>query len=173
MLRNFHDASVEFGERKSDEWAILYQGDRENDVICHNDFAPNNLIFSDHGVPTAMIDFDLCGPGLYLRDLAYLTYWMVPLSFQLNGGMNSFSKHDLAIGSQRLKTIFQAYGTDDYIALLDMVLDVLNHKSDYQAAVKSIGGKAANAQVRGGQIAHWQKEAKAFEQMLPKLRANF
>lgn len=171
MLREFHDVSAKFGELESDEWAFTYQGDMPNEVICHNDFAPYNLIFND-GIPTAIIDFDLSGPGPRLRDLAYLTYWMVPLSFQTDD-MGSFGEHDLTSGSQRLKAICKAYGTDDYLGLLDMVLDVLNHMGDYDAAVKMIGEKAANKLNKGGHMAHWQKEAEAFKQMLPKLRTNF
>lgn len=173
MLRKFHDASAGFSEFESDVWAFTYQGDKPNEVICHNDFAPYNLIFNDGGTPTAIIDFDLCGPGPRLRDLAYLAYWVVPLSFQSADDMGRLGSVDLAIDSKRLKTICEAYGTDDYAGLLDMVLDVLIHMGNYEAAVKMIGRKAADKLKAGGHMAHWQKEAEAFKQTLPKLRANF
>lgn len=171
ILRKFHDVSAKFGELESDEWAFTYKGEKPNEVICHNDFAPYNLIFND-GIPTAVIDFDLCGPGPRLRDLAYLTYWLVPLSSR-SDDMGHFSEHDLISGSGRIRAICQAYGTDDYVGLLDMVLDVLNHMGDYEAAVKMIGQKSACRLKNDGNMAHWQKEAEAFKQMLPKLRANF
>ncbi|MEW7008175.1 aminoglycoside phosphotransferase family protein [Lentilitoribacter sp. EG35] len=172
MLRKFHDASESFGELESADWAFTPQGDTPNEVICHNDFAPYNLIFDGNGTPTAIIDFDLSGPAPRLRDLAYLTYWMVPLSFQSND-MGSLSTSDLAMGSQRLKIICAAYGTDDYLGLLDMLANVLIHMGDYKATVKILGEKAANNLKNGGHMVHWQKEAEAFKQMLPKLRANF
>lgn len=172
MLREFHDVSAKFDELQSDEWAFNYRSSMPNEVICHNDFAPYNLIFDDGGTPIAMIDFDLCGPGLRLRDLAYLTYWMVPLSFEPNN-MGSFGEQELASGGKRIKAICDAYGTDDYTGLLDMVLDVLYQMGDYEAAVKMIGEKTANMLNRGGHMTQWQKEADAFKEMLPKLRANF
>lgn len=173
MLREFHNASAGFSELDSDEWAFTYQGDLPNEVICHNDFAPYNLIFNDSGTPTSIIDFDLAGPAPRLRDLAYLAYWMVPLSAQSGIGMGGFGSRDLAIGSKRLRAICEAYGTTDYTGLLDMVLDVLNHKGDYDAAVSMMGQKRANILKSSGHMAYWQKEADAFKQMLPKLRANF
>lgn len=173
MLRKFHDVSAGFGELSSDVWAFTYQGDRQNEVICHNDFAPYNLIFDDAGTPTAIIDFDLCGPGPRLRDLAYLAYWVVPLSYQSVDEMGRHGSIDLAIDSKRLTAICKAYGTEDITGLLDMVLDVLHHMGNYEAMEKMIGRKAADKLKAGGHIAHWQKEADAYKQMLPKLRANF
>ena len=46
-------------------------------VVCHNDAAPNNFVFSD-GMPVALIDFDLAAPGDPLEDLGYMGWaWCV------------------------------------------------------------------------------------------------
>jgi hypothetical protein len=46
-------------------------------VVCHNDAAPNNFVFSE-GMPVALIDFDLARPGEPLEDLAYMAWgWCI------------------------------------------------------------------------------------------------
>lgn len=48
-------------------------------MICHNDFAPHNLVFRS-GRPVAVIDFDTSSPGPRAWDLAHLAYRLVPLT---------------------------------------------------------------------------------------------
>ena len=48
-------------------------------MICHNDFAPHNLVFHG-GVLVGAIDFDTCSPGPRLGDLAYFATRAIPLS---------------------------------------------------------------------------------------------
>lgn len=46
-------------------------------VVCHHDLGPNNAVFRD-GLPVALIDFDLAGPGSPLEDLGYMAWlWCV------------------------------------------------------------------------------------------------
>ena len=48
-------------------------------MICHNDFAPYNLVFTNWR-PRAIIDFDMAGPGPRVWDVSYAAYCFVPLS---------------------------------------------------------------------------------------------
>ncbi len=64
-LRAFHDAGAGF---EGDRWQWPTHEPRE--VICHNDFAPYNLMFED-GRLTGVIDLDLASPGPRDLDLAY------------------------------------------------------------------------------------------------------
>ena len=80
LLRAFHDAAFGISPGDLKDWAFAYPDSDQHEVICHNDFAPYNMIFKG-GLPTAIIDFDLAGPGPRLRDLAYLAYWFVPCRF--------------------------------------------------------------------------------------------
>jgi len=170
MLRQYHDASAEMVASHPTGWAYAYPDTSQHQVICHNDFAPYNMVF-DHDMPVAIIDFDLAGPGPRLRDLAYLAYWMVPLSFS-GGELTAASQADLANTSQRLKALCRAYGTDAYADLLNMVTHVVGHMGDPAAAEKMVGPVAAAKLAEGGHFDHWQREAAAFGQNHARVSEN-
>lgn len=170
MLRKLHDATRGLDFVPDGNWAYTYPLAERNDVICHNDFAPYNMIFRD-GLPVAIIDFDLAGPGPHLRDLAYLAYWFAPLSFS-SEDLAEPSARDLANGSSRLKLLCSAYGTSDYVGLLDMVLEVLNHMGDETAVAKMVGRDAATRLQEGGHFNHWKKEARSFHENRPVIWRN-
>ena len=74
-LREWHDATADFHEPNA-KWGLPPSGPQE--VICHNDFAPYNCVFSN-GRFIGAIDFDFCSPGARIWDLAYTAYRYVPL----------------------------------------------------------------------------------------------
>ena len=132
MLRELHDATVDLDPEPTSGWAYAFPDVQRHEVVCHNDFAPYNMIFRD-GLPVGIVDFDLAGPGPRLRDLAYLAYWFAPLSFTA-GDLAEATVSDATNGHARLKLICQIYGTRDMGGLLDMVSEVLHHMSSEQAA---------------------------------------
>ena len=54
-------------------------GHEPREVICHNDFAPYNLMF-EGTAPTGVIDFDVASPGPRVWDMGYTAYRFVPLT---------------------------------------------------------------------------------------------
>ncbi len=118
MLRRIHDASLDF-----DLADAVWQSPARvsGEVICHNDFAPHNLVF-DHGVLTGAIDFDRCSPGSRLWDLAYFATRAVPLG---SGG-------DLSQIRRRLDLLLSTYGTSASRAeLLQVALVRLHDIADF------------------------------------------
>ena len=76
-LRAFHDASVGFVMPSDGSWQ--WPSHEPVEVICHNDFAPYNLMF-ESGRLTGVIDLDLASPGPRVWDMAYTAYRFVPLT---------------------------------------------------------------------------------------------
>src|SRR4051794_529172 len=77
LLRAFHDASAGFVAPADACWQ--WPAHEPVQVICHNDFAPYNLMF-DNGKLTGVIDLDLASPGPRVWDMAYTAYRFVPLT---------------------------------------------------------------------------------------------
>ena len=99
LMRRMHDASVVLLDQPS-PWQT---GPHEPaEVICHNDFAPYNMVFRQQRL-VGIIDFDRASPGPRLWDLAFLAYHLVPLS---KGGMPKRMR------AERLRSLLGAYGTD-------------------------------------------------------------
>ena len=76
LIRDFHDAVESFVPPPNAVWNVAIRPDGD-DIICHNDLAPWNLIRNGHLV---FIDWDGAGPGTLLWDLAYAIHGFVPLS---------------------------------------------------------------------------------------------
>jgi Ser/Thr protein kinase RdoA (MazF antagonist) len=80
-LRAFHDASLGFVPPADGRWQ--WPAREPAEVVCHNDFAPYNLMFED-GKLTGVIDLDLASPGPRVWDMAYTAYRFVPLTDPAN-----------------------------------------------------------------------------------------
>ncbi|MEI2296678.1 phosphotransferase [Ensifer sp. MJa1] len=170
LLRAYHDATADFVFTDADQWAFRFPDRLRWEVICHNDFAPYNLIFRGEK-PAGIIDFDLAGPGPRLRDVAYLAYWMVPLSFH-SDDLKAAAIEDLDRGSPRLKRFCETYGLGCDAALLAMVAEVLRHMGDEAAMLAMIGASATERLKCCGHLDHWGRELDAFERHRALLLAN-
>jgi aminoglycoside phosphotransferase (APT) family kinase protein len=122
LLRRLHDATAGF-ERPGAVWRLPAHEPAE--VVCHNDFAPYNLVFRDR-VPVAVIDFDTASPGPRAWDVAYLAYRLVPLTAPANPDAPATSE---AERDRRLERLCATYGAgvtpDDVLALVPARLDEL------------------------------------------------
>ncbi len=103
LLRRIHDASVIHVQTR-EGWRGAAREPVE--VICHNDFAPYNLVFRD-GAVVGVIDFDMAAPGPRLWDLAYLAYRLVPFVEDAAAPPSIRDAEDARLGA-----LLTAYGTD-------------------------------------------------------------
>ncbi|WP_196930109.1 phosphotransferase [Micromonospora ureilytica] len=78
------------------------------EVVCHNDFAPYNMVFTDRRL-AGVVDWDTASPGPRSWDLAYLAYRLVPLAHPDNG-----DAIDSGLGerARRLRLLCDAYGSE-------------------------------------------------------------
>ncbi len=169
LLKEYHLAVADFDFRQL-QWLYSYPDSARHEVICHNDFAPYNMIFQGNS-PCGIIDFDLAGPGPVLRDVAYAAYWSVPLSFH-STDMSEFGFADIAAGCQRLHSFCAEYGVVADRALLQQVAGVLHHMGDKSTVVKMLGLPVAEQLEREGHLRHWQQEHRAFSAVMDKIAAN-
>jgi Ser/Thr protein kinase RdoA (MazF antagonist) len=99
LVRQLHDALHDFVPPPNATWQVAIPPDRE-ELICHNDLAPWNLVRDrDRWV---FIDWDGAGPGSRLWDLAYVAQGFIPL---WDGG-------DPETCSHRLQRLADGYGLD-------------------------------------------------------------
>ncbi|MFK8009894.1 MAG: phosphotransferase [Saprospiraceae bacterium] len=70
ILRQFHDIAAKSNLCKNQE------------TICHHDFAPWNIIF-ENNFPVGIIDFDDSAPGARIDDLAYFIWTFLELGNDL------------------------------------------------------------------------------------------
>lgn len=117
LLRRMHDATAGITLEDA-SWQQPVHHPVE--VICHNDFAPYNLMFDD-GHVVGVIDFDGASPGPRIWDFAYMAYRLVP--FCEDAG------YALSVDDQftRLEIAINAYGRDFSI---DAVLNVMGTRLD-------------------------------------------
>ncbi|MEU4620444.1 aminoglycoside phosphotransferase family protein [Actinoplanes sp. NPDC023801] len=102
-LARLHAASAGF-DTTGAVWRIPAHEPAE--VICHNDFAPYNMVFTGHDL-TGVIDWDTASPGPRIWDLAYLAYRLVPLTDPAN---TETIDTGLPERSRRLRLLCHAYG---------------------------------------------------------------
>ena len=103
-LRKLHDATVGYDD-PDPHWRAFPR--KPHEVICHNDFAPYNMVFRDQEL-VGVIDWDFASPGPRLWDLAYFAYRIVPLMRPSNPDAPTLTI-DLRA---RLELVLTAYGTD-------------------------------------------------------------
>jgi len=97
LIRDLHDASEGFRPPAGARWNVVIPPDRD-DLICHHDLAPWNLVTgADRWV---FIDWDGAGPGSRLWDLAYAMTGFVPLE----------GRGDPAADGPRLRALADGYG---------------------------------------------------------------
>jgi Ser/Thr protein kinase RdoA (MazF antagonist) len=99
LIREFHAVAKSFVPPVDAQWKVVIRPDAE-ELICHHDLAPWNLVCG--GERWVFIDWDGSGPGSILWDVAYAAQTFVPL---IHGG-------EPAMDAPRLRCFADGYGLD-------------------------------------------------------------
>jgi Ser/Thr protein kinase RdoA (MazF antagonist) len=100
MVAHLHEALASFVPPATAVWNRVIPPDRE-ELICHNDIAPWNLVRSARG--WVLIDWDAAAPGSRLWDLAYASQSMAGLR----------ADRPIPESMARLRAFVDGYGLDD------------------------------------------------------------
>jgi Ser/Thr protein kinase RdoA (MazF antagonist) len=100
LIRDLHQAVEGFDPPADARWDVVIPPDTD-ELICHNDLAPWNLVCD--GDRWVFIDWDGAGPGSRLWDLAYAAHGFVPM---IAGG-------DPGLDGPRLRALADGYGLDE------------------------------------------------------------
>ncbi|MCP3798417.1 aminoglycoside phosphotransferase family protein [Allokutzneria sp. A3M-2-11 16] len=104
LSREYHDATADFVPPTGASWQ--WPAHDPVEVLCHNDFAPYNLMFDGDRV-SGVIDFDTASPGPRVWDLAYTAYRFVPLTDPANPDV---PYPGIAEQRRRLELFVESYG---------------------------------------------------------------
>lgn len=100
LLRDYHAAVVDFSPPEPAVWNRVILPDTE-EIVCHHDVAPWNLVRSTRG--WVLIDWDSAAPGSRLWDVAYAAQSMA--------GLNATRTPQVA--ARRLAAFVDGYGLDE------------------------------------------------------------
>lgn len=79
LIRSYHDLVADFSEADTFSWSDHgADPSGSSEILCHNDFAPWNLVHGSDGNWT-FIDWDLAAPGRRSWDLSWALLSLVPL----------------------------------------------------------------------------------------------
>ncbi len=135
-LRQFHNATVDFAPLAA-RWQLPPHGQQE--VICHNDFAPYNFVCRNGGF-VGLIDFDTASPGSRLWDLCYLAYRLVPLASPEN--VDAAPGKLMSNTGRRIDLLLQAYSWDFTAQqLVQAVIARLEDLAEFSTTRSETGGR--------------------------------
>jgi hypothetical protein len=107
VLRGLHEAARGFDARGLG-WDESLADPAGGTVVCHNDVAPDNVVFRD-GVAVALLDFEFAAPGRPVYDLAHLARLWVPVEDEFDQARLGWRP---AARPARLGGVADAYGLD-------------------------------------------------------------
>jgi catechol 2,3-dioxygenase-like lactoylglutathione lyase family enzyme len=165
-LRAFHDASVGFVAPTGGCWQ--WPAHEPIEVICHNDFAPYNLMFED-GRLTGVIDLDLASPGPRVLDLAYTAYRVVPLTDPANPDA-PFPGEDEQ--RRRLEVFCNAYGGQDPSEVTESAAGKLREMVAFIEREAAAGDPAQNAVLERGDVAIYKRDIAYLDEFAKRLRSK-
>lgn len=129
LIRRYHDVAATFVPPDDAQWWDLSADPTgAAEVVCHNDFAPWNLVYGDDGGWT-FIDWDLAAPGRRSWDLGWALLSFIPLT-------PDRPLEDDTI-ARRLRVFMEAYGSS---AELDGALGAAIERGVHEAArIRELG----------------------------------
>ena len=162
-VRRLHDAGRGFTPPTGTQWQDGTAAARADEVYCHNDLGPWNILGTDAEV-TAFIDFDHVAPKQPVWELADLTYRFGPL--YADDFLAGFDWHpSIRDRASRIAALLRGYGRSrvEVEALLSVLVPNLQrHVVRLLARAEASRGRASQVAREGADVdaaaCAWTKE---------------
>jgi len=147
LLRQYHDATVSFvnnGQNEELEWLLPHKEPQE--VICHGDFAPYNVVLNGN-IVVGIIDFDTAHPGPRIWDIAYAVYCWAPFKINPHDSLGNLVQQ-----ATRAKQFCEAYGLSRHEcnSLVDVMILRLQALVDFMYLEADKGNEAFITNIKDG-----------------------
>jgi aminoglycoside phosphotransferase (APT) family kinase protein len=158
ILREYHEAVRAYRPEGASRWR-MWSGDAgEGDIICHNDFAPYNLVRRD-GRIVGVIDWDLAAPGAPAWDLAFAAWAFAPISADADP---LDASAPIRIG-RRIVRAREAYGLEAADGFVALIKARMRASIDGIRARADAGDAAFRALIEGGHVDRMLRDLRATE----------
>ena len=122
LLREYHDAVAEYRPAATTRWSTTTAGVVGDDVVCHGDFGPWNVVWSGDR-PIGIIDWDHARPAPRRHDVASALEYVAP-SRDYAECLRWLRSPEPPARRRRLEVFASAYGLADTTGLVDAVITV-------------------------------------------------
>ncbi len=144
LLRSYHDAVRGYRPRPGTTWADSTGGPSDNEVVCHGDFAPWNLIWRDQRA-VGILDWDFAHPAEPMFDVYYAMDWTVP--FRDDQTCHEFHHFDVTPDrAHRVEVFLHGYGVEETPA--NVAAGVADVRRRTSAVTSSLAARGLEPQAR-------------------------
>jgi len=173
-LRAYHEAVSGFHEPHGARWRMNWEAQKRDQIICHFDVAPHNLVLLPSG-EIALIDWDVTAPGSCNLELAKVANSFAPvhdvetrerLGFMpgvLNTAMRKLCIH-------RIRVLLDAYGLEDRRGFVAEMLAAADHTIQRIHRGAREGDSALERLIESGIVDHVVKTRELFTSYLESLQ---
>lgn len=141
LLREYHDAVTDYRPTTS-EWATVSKPIQEDEVVCHGDFGPWNIVWQGPD-QAGIVDWDLAGPRPPVYDVAYALEYVAPFRDD-HECVRWLAYPEPPNRARRIRIFADAYGLSSVTGLVDEVLAV---QRDTIRAVRDLADRGLQPQV--------------------------
>ncbi|MEQ1872133.1 MAG: aminoglycoside phosphotransferase family protein [Ilumatobacteraceae bacterium] len=150
LLRDYHDATRKLSIGDDERWALVDGAPKRDEVICHTDFAPWNIVWRN-ATPIGILDWDFAGPAPPMNDVAYALDYAIPFRDD-ETCVRSHGFEEAPDRKRRIEIFADAYGLDSTTGLVDAVIERLRLDDHYVRELAARNLEPQATWVRTGQV---------------------
>ena len=163
IVREYHDTVRDYRPAGELTWRFGTRALQPDEIICHNDLAPYNLVHRD-GRIVGVIDWDIAGPGRPEIDLAQTACTAVPLTDPETAAALG-APGDLV---RRLRLLGEAYGLDDLPGFVDVIVEHARGVAGTVRRMAKAGDPGFRRLAAGGHLERMDRNARWIEAHAPQ-----